>query len=394
MRRKLLTLLVSSCLAGLLGWAVFRALAPGPGEVRTVEFVDQVDEFERLLRSRERAGPEAGGGEEEDRLLASETDRAAILPLIQPRGERYVLDPIVYYKLAPHLDYERKFREHPAGRYRVQTNAKGLRNAADIRAERPDVRVLVAGDSHTRGLCSNDETFAALLEDGLRRARPGETVEVLNAGVDSHHHYMYVGDLERYGPELAPHVFVAVVFGGNDFAGALKFQRYFRRRPMYARGAAHAVELDHGRLAGLRWLDQEIQQIRYFLDNPSELAEIEALDDAAANEIARLAREHGAQPLIVYLPPPSRGQPARYGPDMAKLARAFGVAPRELAFTDRIADAWMRSLAASGIPHVDLRPAFRAREEPLYWKDGHINLAGHRAVAEALLPQIQALLAR
>jgi lysophospholipase L1-like esterase len=42
---------------------------------------------------------------------------------------------------------------------------------------------------------------------------------------------------------------------------------------------------------------------------------------------------------------------------------------------------------------LDLRPAVRAAEERLYWvKDLHLNVDGHRRVAEALLPVVAELL--
>lgn len=393
MARKLLLLLVSSLVAGALGWLAFRALRPA-GAGGGTRFVDTVDEFAEILESRVRPGEAGAGADGSDRLLVLEEDRDAILSFLKPRGNRFESDRLVYYKLAPNFYREQPFAEHPDGAYVIATNSLGLRNREEVRAEHPDLRVLVAGDSHTYGLCSNEETFVALLEGELAARRPGETVETLNAGVDSHHHYMYVGALEKYGSELAPDVFVAVVFGGNDFAGALKFQRYFRRRPMYERGPA-TPELLAGRgVVEQGFLDQEIQQLCYFLNNPGEEQEMAALGRAVAREIARLGEGCGSRVVFVYLPPPSRGQPERYAADVARVAAAFGVAPEELASSDRLADEWLAFLDESGLARLDLRPAFRASAERLYWKEGHINLAGHRVVARELAARIDALLAR
>ena len=50
-----------------------------------------------------------------------------------------------------------------------------------------------------------------------------------------------------------------------------------------------------------------------------------------------------------------------------------------------MADEYLATMAAEGVKVVDLRPAFRAAQEPLYWRaDLHINTAGHRAVAREL----------
>jgi hypothetical protein len=61
--------------------------------------------------------------------------------------------------------------------------------------------------------------------------------------------------------------------------------------------------------------------------------------------------------------------------------------------SDRIADRLLEALARLGVVTVDLRTAFRAATEPLYWHaDYHIDTAGHRIVAEALAPVVQDIL--
>ena len=390
MRVQLATLAISTAVAASVGWWVATLLLEGTGHRTGVEFVDDREEFARLLA--ERQVDETADVPPEE-LLVDEADRDAILEFMKPRGPRYVTDRLVYYRLTAGLDRELDFEEHPDGRYTFRTNSAGFRGSREVLDPAPDLRVVVVGDSHTRGLCSDEEAFAHLLEGELLTALPPtRTVETLNAGVDSHHHYMYVGGLELFGPELAPDVYVVVVFGGNDFAGALKFQRYFRKRPPYQdQPASPALVADAG-ITEQGFLDQEIHQLCYFLNNPGELAQMDALNRAVSREIARLGELHGSEVLFVYLPPPSRGNPDVYAHDVELVAESLDVASSELELSDGIADRWLEFLEREGLAHLDLRPAFRSSSERLYWKEGHINLAGHRLVARELAAAVQALL--
>jgi len=65
----------------------------------------------------------------------------------------------------------------------------------------------------------------------------------------------------------------------------------------------------------------------------------------------------------------------------------------DIATADAWADRWMAVVRELGVPLIDLRPAWRDRDEDLYWHhDHHINVAAQRAVAEALLPVVEPLL--
>ena len=89
-------------------------------------------------------------------------------------GELTVYDPYSYFRHRGNLDVERPWEEHPDGRWMLRTNSLGMRRDSEPAAERPDLRVLVVGDSHTDGVCDNDESYCALLEAAL--ARSGERV--------------------------------------------------------------------------------------------------------------------------------------------------------------------------------------------------------------------------
>jgi hypothetical protein len=55
-----------------------------------------------------------------------------------------------------------------------------------------------------------------------------------------------------------------------------------------------------------------------------------------------------------------------------------------------MADRYLEDVAALGVPTIDLRPSFGSLQGPLYWiRDLHLNLAGHRAAADASAPWIE-----
>jgi lysophospholipase L1-like esterase len=69
----------------------------------------------------------------------------------------------------------------------VHSNALGLRNR-DVSLERTSksYRILTLGDSHTFGYAVPEEqTYPRLLENKLRQSAPGQSVEVINAGVEA-----------------------------------------------------------------------------------------------------------------------------------------------------------------------------------------------------------------
>lgn len=280
------------------------------------------------------------------------------------------------------------FPEHPRGGFRVATSSDGLREDGEVEVPKRDLRVIVAGDSHTYGLCANDESFANLLEPLLAEALEGRGVDVLNGGVGATCFPNYLGTFERLN-RFEPDLLVLVAYGGNDFSATCSLDRYFRGRSMPALGPHQnrKARLPRGTA------EQETNQVNYFRNNPDDLPRAAPTAAAWTLEAARLADELGAGFLAVYLPPPTRGQPALHARIVAAAIEVLALEPGALELSDRLADEWLALLAEGGVRTLDLRPAVQAAEERLYWvKDLHLNVDGHRRVAEALLPVVAELL--
>jgi len=308
---------------------------------------------------------------------------AALYPLDE-KGVRF--DPLTHFGWLPRQRLKRPCDEHPNGGFVIRTNRLGMREDAEPAAEPPDLRVLVTGDSHTDGVCDNHESWANRLEAALLARHPERTIEVLNAARGGYSLYQYLGVLEKY-LSLEPDVFIACVYGGNDFDELLTLHHLFARtiRPpgyrLYSKQVARAEEIC--RVA----LPQAFFQLKYFAAQPEERAPAVEAATAVVREMQRVCRLRDVRLILAYLPALPDVQAGRYDGVVERLADALDLDDDELAAADRMADELLANVAALGVETVDLRPAFRAADERLYWvRDHHLNLAGHALVARELLP--------
>jgi lysophospholipase L1-like esterase len=251
---------------------------------------------------------------------------------------RIQFDPLTWIWPRGAESKEIPFAQYPGGRWVKRTHSLGLRDDDEPAAEQSDLRILVAGDSHTDGQCSNADSCVALLEARLAALDPGNDVEGLNAGHSGFHFYSYLGTLEIF-EFLRPDVFVALVYGGNDFIEILFAGHYVR---------ATAMEYDGTKC------EQMFKDRGY----PSG-----ALSQALRQVDAPLRHPHGLE-LALYV---------------ARLT------------TQAMADRWIADAAEAGVTVLDLRPALRASTVPLDWReDHHINLEGNAVVAREFASRIAA----
>ncbi|GEM_PF-1266076 len=392
-RGRLLVLLVSTAASVLAGWVFLRAYRPAP---QTVDVIDTTAEIIELLERR-RLGADASQPDRTDadwppplvREPLDEATAAIYFPGLR-HGKRHRYDPVAYFLHHPNWTARMKWAEHPDGEFRLRTNAQGLHEDEDVPATAAGLRILVAGDSHIAGVCNNVESFPNVLEQRLADDAELGSVDVVNAAQGGYGPHNYLGTIERFG-ELAPDVFVMVVYGGNDFSSMMVLQRHFeRRRP--PRGPLRKLPVGKG-VDGI--VPQELQQALFFHSNEEDIAIAVGTIAAITVEVRERCRELGARLVCVYLPPPSRGQPAIFEAQAKELMAGVEIGPESLSASDFIADRWLEWLELEGVAGVDLRPVFRRVEEPLYWDgDKHINVRAHALIAEAVDPIVRELLAR
>jgi lysophospholipase L1-like esterase len=101
----------------------------------------------------------------------------------------------------------------------TRTNSLGLRSPEILPTRTADsLRIAIVGASTVMGVAAatNDDTFSALLESRLRKAFPGSTIEVINAGIAAYTLKEERLLLERLILPLRPDLVVAYT-GINDF---------------------------------------------------------------------------------------------------------------------------------------------------------------------------------
>jgi hypothetical protein len=110
--------------------------------------------------------------------------------------------------------------------------------------------------------------------------------------------------------------------------------------------------------------------------------------------MAQRAEELGVKLVFAYIPALWDVQLERYEPKHDLLLRALQLHQEGAIRTaDPWADRWLATVQELGLPCADLRAAWRAADAELYWhRDYHINVEGHKRVAEALAPLVEPLL--
>jgi lysophospholipase L1-like esterase len=393
--KRLLALGVSSVFsAGIL--VLFLNLRPeGPSVVE----VDTTPQLRPLLESRSRGVTDLSAFVDDhgDPIVVREPIPEGIARLFHPMLKRdpgrYMYDAQVYVRSRPNFFVIRKFDEHPLGRWEITTNDVGFRGARDLRSDRPDLRILIAGDSHVFGVVPMNENVAPVLETRLTDRSPGLDVEVLNAALGGYSFYNYLGLIEKYHP-LRPDVFVVVVYGGNDFGGVLSLTRYFHRMPHQPgkQPVEQAIrDLPFRTRQGV--VPQWLRQIARFAHHPEDRRLSLHVGVACLLEAARICESAGIELLCVYLPAAMDVQPWIETNDAGEIGRELGIEDEDLAITGELGGAFLDEINVRGIRTIDLRGDFAAFEEPLFWRtDHHLNTNGHRRLAETLVPVVEELI--
>lgn len=375
-----LALFLGSCLASALGWLVWAAARPAIGKERTEAERQAVVDLLEERRSAPAAAPVAVSGPEARELYLPEDVAATLFSV---RATAQVYDPWCYHMHKPGLDVSVPWDEHPAGRWRLRTNAQGLREDQDLAAGPFDLRVLVTGDSHTDGYCDNAETFSNLLEAALAR-RSARAVDVVNAGNGAWSFHNYLGLLEKF-VALEPNVFLVCFYAGNDFVEVLPPHAWFTRSELPAESEAEAARRKLANQISPPAYVQAVRSVMWFDDHP-ELAETAVT--AALELLLRaqtLCERENVELVVASLPDPLQIDGAAHAVLLERLARELGLDAIELTLNARLSADLLARLGGRGVRTLDLADAFPASEGPYFWKrDLHLSVRGHAAVAAQL----------
>lgn len=331
-------------------------------------------------------------------------ERPALLPELPEgsgaflnKGDKTLVEDAVCYVTRPaSVEYWSKgWAEHPDGQIKVRTNSHGMREDLDPLAAKPDLRVLVAGDSHTDGVVNNAESFPNVLEARLAERWPDQQIEVLNAGVGSTSFPMYLGTLVKF-LALEPDVFVCTVYSGNDFGYMVHAVAKIRQEPVeradapYFDRLAQANGLPQPAAAAVNQLYNQRWRWAY---RPQDVEPSMELSLAYTREMARLCAQRGVRFIVLHLPSADAVEVERWAPLCERLDEVFGFDAEEASLADRFTDRYLETLRGEGIEVLDgrvpLRRAADAGVSPLYWsRDLHLGVEGHRVLGEALIAAI------
>jgi lysophospholipase L1-like esterase len=142
----------------------------------------------------------------------------------------------------------------------VSVNSRGFRGA-EVTIPKPPgrFRIVVIGDSLTLGWGVNDEeTYAARLEQRLRREQPTLDVDVVNLGVGGYNTRQSVTWLSRHVDELRPDL-VLLGFYSNDVPDAIEDGKG-GTRVAAARGDSSNILRINPTPTG--WLDRQLRRSR------------------------------------------------------------------------------------------------------------------------------------
>lgn len=307
---------------------------------------------------------------------------------------RLTNDPWTVARLVPGLNDKFLWNEHPKREFWFRTNGIGLREDNELANPPSDIRILVAGDSHTCGLCNNSENFCSELERKLGARRPGKSIEALNTGVGGYHFLNYLGMLYRF-QSFEPQVFVCTIFGGNDFTEFYWLYLHFTHRPPPTGTGKQHRRLQAAIAASPDACGQGLSALDVLRNQPGERRIMAFGALQMCLEMQRVAEKRGIRIVFVYVPSPFEfvwpKPEARY----VRARDALELKDEDAVLLKDLSKQLLDELRAKGLPVVDMRPRFAAEPVPPYWRtDFHINVRGHELIADELTPVIDELLAR
>lgn len=296
--------------------------------------------------------------------------------------ELYEPDPALFWRLRPNQDCFTKIDHKP-----VHVNSAGTRGP-EFAASRPEgsIRILSLGDSRTFGWGMTEaEAYSGRLETMLReQLGPTRPVEVINAGVNAWSYPQLALYLEREFERIRPDW---VIVGEAN----LWTQFSERSSPEFVQSFMNRVRLKNllRRMATYHYIVEvklkdlyERQRTRFIPVDPGsdemfrdqQQKDPDAVFGAAIERIARFALDHGATPVLLYLP------------TLSELQRTDATS---------IVEAKRRVATELGVPFVDMTADMRRGGHRLYLEADpvHLSIEGNDLVAtrldEVLLPLLR-----
>jgi lysophospholipase L1-like esterase len=277
----------------------------------------------------------------------------------------------------------------------IKTNAQGFRDDGEHAWTKPPgvIRILGIGDSFTFGWgVSLEESFLKKLEGNLKKLT-GLNIETINSGVPGwnlNHYYVYYKEIGvRYSPDIVvlscffndvPKIVQETIpaddthrKGVKHTGGIFRFSYLFN----FFKSLAHNIRIENRykrfdymyELGARRKRMVDEKRFMLYDPGPDRTQANTAVIKTLLEKIQSLAKKHGSQLVMTYIPDVSQPQ----YPEWQHINRVWASLTTEL-----------------NIPFIDMTPVFESASDPrafYFWpKDFHTNALGHEKIAEALTP--------
>ncbi|MFM8252718.1 MAG: hypothetical protein ACKOBW_14070 [Planctomycetota bacterium] len=326
--------------------------------------------------------------------------------------------------------------EHPRGRIEMRRNDVSCREDQSTPLEKPigRRRVVVLGDSHTDGFCFNDESFPNRWEQ-----RTGD--DVINAGFELSSPYQQWWAYSQVYKRFQPDHVVMTFYAGNDLLELLRTddrvhlrredERYVHAEPVSGNeispparglvGRCRAWAREHLALyAGLRRVTflrrlvrqasvdeyrdrlvaaqelhpgpvwQGLNQAYYFQHHPQDWDEAVARQRWVLTALRDDCQQAQVRFTLLILPTLRQIHPETDQASLDQTRTTLQLTDESLECDERACDAVAKLAQELRIELLDLRKPLREQREKepktslFYQFDHHLNVAGHRLLAEQL----------
>ena len=287
--------------------------------------------------------------------------------------EIYEADPALYWKLKPNQDCYTKIDHKP-----VHINSHGTRGL-EFQTRKPanTIRILSLGDSRTFGWgLAEAETYSALLQGLLQKqAAAGQTIEIINAGVNAWSYPQMLVYFRDIALDYQPDIVILAEANPwtqfseknspefvKQFVARVRLKNFLRRFAIYH----YVVEVklkDFYERHRTKFIPVDPQQDTLFKEQ--QQADPEGVFHKAIEDLCQLAQQRGIKPVLLYLPSLEEAG-ATNAPPVLKVKRDIS---RQL-----------------NLPLVDITQEARTGGKGLYLEADpvHFNNAGNAMIARRL----------
>ena len=302
-------------------------------------------------------------------------------------ADYYQADSLTGHFHKPYVIREFEWKEHLTDEIIMKTNNLGLRSDKDTEMKKANnlFRVLITGDSHIDGVVNNNESIAYFLENGLNKLYSIRKHEVLNAGNGYFGPQNYLGVYNKF-KIYNPDVFVVIIYTGNDFLDAIRIEAENGRLNVPDRPNGYYDNLWEIDDLYIGFTGQYLNQLKFFETFPKFTDTALHIMQQNLFKIKKLCEKNGSYLLIALLPTKIDTEHQTDETRIDEVFKIMNFNASHLQKNRKMVISLTAWLEKNDITYIDLQETFKKSDKELFWKtDYHINMSGHKAIADEIL---------